>query len=57
MRKEMKSSIRRVVRTLVLMGVLFILQYKYDIGFVGSLLVAFSSFTWGICEFVDTGLK
>ncbi len=52
-----KSSVCRIVRAVVLAVVLGVLQYKYDIGIVGSLLVALSSVTWGLCEFVDTGLK
>lgn len=44
--KEMKkSSVCRIVRTVVLAVVLGVLQYKYAIGIVGSLLVALSSFT------------
>lgn len=55
--KMKKSSICRIIRTVVLAVVLSILQCNYDIGLGGSLLVVLSSFTWGLCEFVDTGLK
>ena len=52
-----KSSVCRIVRTVVLITVTGILQYKYDVGIVGGLLVTLSSVTWGLCEFVDTGLR
>lgn len=52
-----KSFVCRIVRIAVLAIAIGILRYKYDIGIGGSLLVALSSLTWGLCEFIDTGLK
>ena len=51
-----KSDICRFVRTTVLMVVLFVLRYKFNAGFVECLLVSISSITWGLCEYIDTGI-
>lgn len=52
-----KSFVCRIVRIAVLAIAIGILRYKYDIGIGGSPACCAFVLTWGLCEFIDTGLK